>query len=147
MRRVNPLPELIFGHLSDRAESVPSFREVCKVCLACFIHGVETVHHLMLIKLSCLRVYLVNDKDIALSRIVREIYIDMVSVYALCAADVSVVIVESVLPLVALRVGSSTDRSFRVLDGDVVSIETKVAHLVVAGLLLRFGRIGVDVES
>ena len=100
----------------------------------------------MLVKLSCLRIHLINDKNITLGRIVREIHINMISVHTLSTSDVAIVIIECVLPSIALRVGSSTNRALRILYSDVITIKTDVTHLVVTSLLLSFCRISIYIR-
>ena len=101
----------------------------------------------MLVKLSCLRIHLIDNKDITLGRVIREIHVNVISVHTLGTSDVAIVIIESILPSITFGVCSSTNRALRVFYSDVVSIKTDVPHLVVTGLLLSFRRIRIYIRN
>ena len=142
---VDPFPELLLRHLGDGAEAGPAGGVVGKVRLACLLGGAESVHDLVLVE-GAVGLHLVDDEYLPLGRIVRQEDVDMVTVHTLGAADVTIVVVHGDGPLLPAGVTSAADGALGVLDGNVVTVDGHMALAVVAGLLLRIGRVGVDLR-
>ena len=96
----------------------------------------------MLVK-AAVRVHLVHNIYVTFSRVVRKEYVNMVSVHAFRAADITISIIHRLLPLFAVGVCSTTHAALRLLDCYIVAVNLDVPFLVIAGLLLRFSRICV----
>ena len=68
----------------------------------------------------------------------------MVTVHGFRTTDITVVVVHGNAPFLPVGIPSATDRTFGILDGHIVSVNPDMTFFVVAGLLLRFSRRGVD---
>ena len=141
MRRIHPLPELLFADLADGSKAFPIGRVVGQVSTFCCQGGLKAIHDFVFVERTVL-LHLVNDVDLARGRVVGQEHVDVVAVHTLRAADIAVVVVHRHAPRLAVGIYASAGASFRVLDGDIVAVQRDVAFLVVAGFLLRFGRIG-----
>ena len=98
----------------------------------------------MLVEFPRLRVVLVDDEHTPVRRLVADEHIDLIAILACRALHIAVVGWHLDLPRRAVRADAATGRAFRVLDADVEPIERDMALLIVASVLLRLARLGVD---
>ena len=95
----------------------------------------------MLVKCAvCL--HLVNDKHIAIRRIIRQVDVDMVTVNAFGTTNVTVGVVHRNAPLLAVCVLAAASATLGVLNGNVKAVNLHMSLLVVACLLLCIRRVG-----
>ena len=97
MAALNPFLEVFAAHLGNGA-NLPTIFILSLIGINSGFHARKTIHHLMLVKAAVLLVDLVNDIHVALGRLITEVHVDMVSVNALSALNIAVVIVHGYTP-------------------------------------------------
>ena len=137
---------------SDRAEDSGAevVGERIQVVVDCLILGVEAHRDLVLVELARLaeiltdrrRRHLVDDVVGAVVRVRANEDVHVVLVGALRALDVAVVRGHGHRPGGAARIRARAPSALLGLDRHVHAVDADVRHLVVAGLLLRLGRLG-----
>ena len=107
---------------------------------------IETKHYLMLIKAAILIILVHHEHPASVPpvNIVREEHVYVVSIHALRATNIAVGVLHDRFPLVALCVYSTTNGSFRVLNGDIECTNLHMTFLIIACfcLFLRRSSIG-----
>ena len=97
----------------------------------------------MLIKLSCLRNNLVDNKDGASCRIVTKEYINVVTVNTFRTSNVAVGIVHFLLPFLTATISATTNTAFRILNRNIISVNVNMSFLIVASFLLCICGVGI----
>ena len=151
VRRLQPLIKGCLRHRSNLTKSLPALGVVGKISLCSSLLRRIAIHHLMLIKLSSLRVHLVNNINITIKCIkvccVIDEHINMVTIHTNLAQDVAIGVVHGHAPRLALLVLTATCHALRCLYGEVIATEGKMSLLVVSSLLLRLCRLGFGLSD
>ena len=131
-----------FGNLSDPCCSA-SIRESTHIRRNRFLTGIKSEHRLVLIELLGVRVDLVNDENLFRVGMLADVNVHMVTVDSLSAFDIALMRRHLDTPRLAIRILAAACGTFRVLDGDVETVQCDVSLAVVAGLLLLLGGVGI----
>ena len=145
VRRLQPLIKGSLRHRSYLTKSLPALRVVTEISLSSSRLIREAVHHLMLVKLTSLRVHLVNHinvtiKSIKVSGIIDE-HINMITIHTYLAQNIAVSIVHGHAPRLALLVLTAASHTLRSLNSEVVTSKGQMSLLIVTCLLLRLRRL------
>ena len=148
MAALYPLLELL--QVNARQHRLVLLRPISVIInkVSCFssVSLIETQHNLVFVKRAVL-VILVNHKHLATIppvNIIREEHIYMVAVYTFRATNIAIGVLHGRFPFVALCIYSTTNGSFRVLNGDIECTNLHMTFLIIAGffLFLRRSSIG-----
>ena len=102
----------------------------------------------MLVK-AAVGVVLVNDEHLAsvpTVNVIGEEHVNMVAVNTHRTTNVAISVVHLAFPLLAVSISALTHAALRLLDGDVEHPHLHMSLLVVAGFLLRLGRVSVHIS-
>ena len=141
--RVYPLAELFLVHLSDGSKALPAGGIVREVGCTGLLCGCKSVHDFVLVEFARFRVDLIDHEDVPLCGVIGQEHVNLVAIHTLGHADIAVGVVHGDRPRIALCVRTTAHGTFRVLDADVVAVDSDMALAVVPCLLLCVCRIEI----
>ncbi len=137
--RLQPALKLADRHFRHRT-NLPVFFIVSAVSVNGAIPIGVTQHHLVLVK-RAIWVYLVDHKHPIAIWVLAHEHINLLVVSALGTAHISIVSLQLVFPLAAVRRNTRALGTFRVLNRDIQAMHSYMPLLVVPRLLLGLGRL------
>src|SRR6478736_4952760 len=139
---VLPCLEFVHGHATHVAIAnvAHPIGERLSISLVCLASITEAHHDLVLIELSGIGVYLIDDKDMAGVMLGTNEHVDVVAVRATGTFEVTVIDGHLDFPLVTFRGNTGSSAALGVLNGNLVAMVGDATLLVVPGFLLCFGR-------